>query len=656
MVAVTTSYPGVYVTEVPSGYRTISGAATSVAAFVGRTRRGPAEKPVVVNSYADFQRTFGGIWTESSVSYAVRDFFANGGGQAVVVRLVNGAAAAGWSLAADPACPLRIVAAEPGTWAKTLEISIDYVDAKLERAEADAVAAQAASDRAAADIATATAASDKAVAAGLKADADVAAAHTALAEATATLGKATADLAAAKSDAAKSKAEQAKSDATAAQSKATTDKTNAETAKSTAVADQGKADEAKAKAEVAKATADSDKAGADATAAQAAAAANVAETLGVNADALFDVTVTENRVVLETFRNLTVVAGPRRIDGVLAEESRLIRADGTLPKGRPARQTEPLAATGGDDGSALLSTNYHDDAVDLATPHRGLYALDLTDFNLLCLPMPDAPTSYLAAVYGPALKYCVRRRAVLIVDPPPRAAAFQPVEDALAALDALRLVGDGTRNAAFYYPRIRQADESAQGRLNTFVASGTLAGLIARTDATRGVWKAPAGVDASLLGVADLEVALTDAEVGRLNGRGVNVLRTFPGVGPVSWGARTMRGGDQFGDEYRYLPVRRLALHIEESLFRGTQWVVFEPNDEPLWAQIRLNVGAFMNSLFRQGAFAGATSREAYFVKCDSANNPEDEVGAGRVSIHVGFAPLRPAEFVMLQIQQIAQA
>lgn len=151
-----------------------------------------------------------------------------------------------------------------------------------------------------------------------------------------------------------------------------------------------------------------------------------------------------------------------------------------------------------------------------------------------------------------------------------------------------------------------------------------------------------------------LAVPMTDRENGRLNQLGVNCLRSFPAVGPVVWGARTLRGADRLADEWKYLPVRRLALFIEESLFRGTQWVVFEPNDEPLWASIRLNVGAFMNSLFRQGAFQGATAREAYIVKCDRENNPQNDIDRGIVNIVVGFAPLKPAEFVIIHIEQLA--
>ncbi len=168
------------------------------------------------------------------------------------------------------------------------------------------------------------------------------------------------------------------------------------------------------------------------------------------------------------------------------------------------------------------------------------------------------------------------------------------------------------------------------------------------------MWKAPAGLDASLVGVQQLRVKLTDAENGELNQLGINCLRTFPAAGHVVWGARTLQGADRLASEWKYIPVRRTALYIEESLFRGTQWVVFEPNDEPLWAQIRLNVGAFMQNLFRQGAFQGKTPRDAYFVKCDKETTTQNDINLGIVNIVVGFAPLKPAEFVVIQLQQIA--
>ncbi len=170
----------------------------------------------------------------------------------------------------------------------------------------------------------------------------------------------------------------------------------------------------------------------------------------------------------------------------------------------------------------------------------------------------------------------------------------------------------------------------------------------------RGVWKAPGGTDATINGIQGLAVELNDNANGRLNPIGINCLRTFPVYGRVVWGARTLRGADQLADEYKYLPVRRTALYIEESLYRGLKWVVFEPNDEPLWAQIRLNVGAFMHNLFRQGAFQGTTPRDAYLVKCDKETTTQNDVNLGIVNVVVGFAPLKPAEFVIVKIQQLA--
>jgi phage tail sheath protein FI len=199
-----------------------------------------------------------------------------------------------------------------------------------------------------------------------------------------------------------------------------------------------------------------------------------------------------------------------------------------------------------------------------------------------------------------------------------------------------------------------ESDPKRQGQLDTFVPCGIVAGVMARTDTQRGVWKAPAGIDAALNGVQGLAATLNDAENGMLNPLGVNCLRSFPLVGPVVWGSRTLRGADLLADEYKYVPVRRLALYIEESLFRGTQWVVFEPNDEPLWSQIRLNVGAFMQNLFRQGAFQGKTPSDAYFVKCDKETTTQNDINLGIVNIVVGFAPLKPAEFVVIQLQQMA--
>jgi phage tail sheath protein FI len=202
-------------------------------------------------------------------------------------------------------------------------------------------------------------------------------------------------------------------------------------------------------------------------------------------------------------------------------------------------------------------------------------------------------------------------------------------------------------NAAVYFPRIAIPDPLNENRPRVVGPSGTLAGIYARTDAQRGVWKAPAGIDASLRG-ADVSVKMTDLENGFLNSIGINALRTFPIYGPISWGARTMEGADQIASEWKCVPVRRTALFIEESRYQGLKWVVFEPNDEPLWAQIRQIVGAFLQGLFGQGAFAGATPREAYFVRCGRDTTTPTDQDLGIVNILVGLAPLKPAEFVVV--------
>jgi hypothetical protein len=358
----------------------------------------------------------------------------------------------------------------------------------------------------------------------------------------------------------------------------------------------------------------------------------------------------------ERIRNLTFAPnGARLVSRVLASESSLVRVVGTVPASRPAANpigvdpagkaadSQPLSAAADFNGSPLDKT--------------GLFALEKADlFNLLCIPPDTREGDTPVAVYQKAMTYCKDRRAMLIVDSP---AAWSANPDtaaatAIAGLPGLGLNGPAARNATLFFPRMRQSDPMRDGQIDTFVPCGAIAGIFARTDSTRGVWKAPAGLDAALNGISGLQLTMSDGENGQLNPLGINSLRSFPVAGQVVWGARTLRGADSIGDEYKYTPVRRLALFIEETLYRNTQWVVFEPNDEPLWAQIRLNIGAFMQNLFRQGAFQGKSPREAYFVKCDSETTIQNDIDLGIVNIVVGFAPLKPAEFVIIKIQQIA--
>jgi phage tail sheath protein FI len=302
------------------------------------------------------------------------------------------------------------------------------------------------------------------------------------------------------------------------------------------------------------------------------------------------------------------------------------------------------SGTPGEDGT-VLEPDDADFETALQAANKGINLLDRVDlFNILCVPGETT-----AAVISSLQGFCRERRAFLIVD-------CQEADDfnTLQGGPPGTITGADAINAAFYFPWVTAPDPLQEGRPRVFPPCGFVAGLYAKTDVNRGVWKAPAGTEASLTGATGLTEILTDLENGTLNIQAINCLRTFSLYGTVIWGARTLHGHNDRGSEWKYIQVRRMALFREESLYRGTQWVEIEPNDEPLWAQVRLNIGAFMQSLFRQGAFQGRTPREAYFVKCDRETTTQDDINRGIVNIHVGFAPLRPAEFVVIKIQQMA--
>jgi phage tail sheath protein FI len=266
-------------------------------------------------------------------------------------------------------------------------------------------------------------------------------------------------------------------------------------------------------------------------------------------------------------------------------------------------------------------------------------------FNLLALPGITAP-----AILAAAADYCRKRRAFLVVDSPLSAGTPSEMSAAITSGTIPR-----TSNGAVYYPWLRITDPLTPGQLRSAPPSGTVLGLIACTDSTWGVWKAPAGAEIVPRGVQGLDYRLDESEADALNQLGVNSFRDFPAEGPLLWGARTLAGSDASGSHWKYIPVRRVALFLEESIDRGTQWAIFEPNDEKLWAQIRLAVATFLLSLFRQGAFQGQKPEDAYFVRCDSTTTTSADVALGIVNIQVGFAPLRPAEFVIIRLQQKAQ-
>ncbi|UCC58973.1 MAG: AAA family ATPase [Candidatus Bathyarchaeum sp.] len=304
-----------------------------------------------------------------------------------------------------------------------------------------------------------------------------------------------------------------------------------------------------------------------------------------------------------------------------------------------------------------------DDVVDLYT--EGIKSLDSIDiFNLLIITKLDSDTrkdgdndikvgmsdtKYLS-ILNEASKYCKKRRAFLLIDPLDRWTTWQdPIKK--SELSELRNNVE-TENSAIYFPRLEltEYDHVQKKRVPKKIGpAAAIAGIIAEVDSQYGVWKAPAGVNTILEGIKGVDIPLNDMQNGLLNLQAINCIRQFQ-TGTVCWGARTVAGYTD-GD-WKYIPIRRLALYIEETLYRGTKWVVFEPNDETTWAAIRANVRAFMMNLFIQGAFQGTSPKEAFFVKCDGDTTTEYHRKIGIVNIIVGFAPLKPAEFVILQIQQ----
>jgi phage tail sheath protein FI len=532
--SVTVSYPGVYIEELPSGVHTITGVATSIAAFVGWAPEGLASEATLVQSWSDFANQFGGLTqyqnTPNYLGYAVNQFFNNGGQQAYIVRLVDtGSAKKGHATVGAEASPsevaFKVEAVDEGQWSSSYGVRI--------------VASTFAPDRFTLFVVY-------------------------------------------------------------------TDSTGNES------------------------------------------------TVESFTNLSNDSNDTQNRFVQSVINDAKT--GSNFIDVVANSSTGLTPMPNPKPPPTAPTLSPPASSAyslhGGQDGTVLLpgSPAFHSALNTSGTPNSsgqvtGVHELDTVSiFNLLCVP-GETDSDTIQSLQG----YCRKQRAFYIVD-----CASDDTFKSLENGPGSTITQNDSINSALYFPWVQSPDPLQQGRLAYFPPCGYVAGIYATTDVARGVWKAPAGIDASLTGSTGFAVPLTDLQNGTLNTQGINCLRNFPVYGDVVWGARTLRGNDLAGSEWKYVPIRRFALFLESSLYNGTQWVVFEPNDERLWGQIRLNIGVFMQGLFLQGAFQGSTPQQAYFVKCDSENNPQSSIDQGIVNILVGFAPLYPAEFVIIQIQQMA--
>jgi phage tail sheath protein FI len=752
----------VYIEEVPSGVRTIVGVGTSTAAFVGFTQRGPTSEGVQIFSFGDFERQFGGLSKDSPLSYAVQQFFLNGGTEAWIVRVAAGAAAASVDLKSGVGGPDPVVlsasAESEGAWGNLLRLDVDYDTAnpdslfnltvtelqdqggtlsvaRVEKhrnlsmstfaqtfvesvvnAASDLVRVKRTAPASAYENDNGTSTSGPLTASDLALLGDD---HRRVALTLDGKGPIEFDFMQAGDPAPASVAALATRIQTAATAVAAFGPGSVTVVDSggrllaTSQTPNGQGEKSSVRfgnaslrnaAGILKLGLGNGGRERDGTAGARPAPSG---TVGASLAALNFGALPANGSVQVTLQHPTLPSdGPHtlalwgaaplpakpvsldelasQVQAALASSPKAalnqakvglvasqlqVRAGGANPSLRLDFSTGVAATLGLDPGVdnvpayALGSAGLSSQAqvagltgTDGTPPSptqlkgsralkTGIYALEDVDlFNVLCLPdVSDV------GVLSEAIVYAGERRAFVVLDFPASVDTMVEAKQWLSANATLR-----NKNAAIYFPRIHMADPLDQGRLRAFPTCGAVAGLYARTDASRGVWKAPAGTEAALRGVQKLDYTLTDGENGVLNPLGINAVRNFPVFGPVVWGGRTLEGADALASEWKYVPVRRFALFLEESLFRGTKWVVFEPNDEPLWAQIRLNVGAFMQNLFRQGAFQGQTPREAYLVKCDRETTTQTDVNLGVVNILVGFAPLKPAEFVIIRIQQMA--
>lgn len=764
---VQTTYPGVYVQEVPSGVRTITGVSTSVALFIGRAKQGPLNEPILCLSFSDFERTFSSEYAGSELIRSVRLFFLNGGTQCYVMRIASGAVPARVQLKNEAKeAVLDVSAKSPGLIGNSIRIGISYNTQHPEstfnmevfrwitnnaglQIKADVENWQGLSmDPSSARFAK-TFINQNSKLINLETLAGASASATGYSQSGRALPAADADfrndleaIITASGDSFQIKVDggpltivrlsglnttvdvrvaiKAAIDGVL-QAGATVTVTLEPGLNSTALlriaSDNGDVliepagnndlarslmlGTAQGGLEVSRFAA--------ARPAPTGVVFDVANlvSFGDRLQTAFNI-VNVNATAIDLTNTLqTAAAGAlMRQDGVTPAPSITGNSDGirekwsiianainatqvSTPSFRWSAQVwgsrlAMIQRDGGDNSRGTITTSVGDNIGldfmanvkyyslgasgigDFQTPgvsgndgtaptlleYNNAYNIidkEVDIFNLMLLPKDEGHNEATTnSIWGPASVFCQQRRAFLIMDAPDSWTTVQQATHPANGVNNLR-IGLVKDHSAIFYPRLT----IKEGGLNTQTGpSGAIAGLMARTDANRGVWKAPAGTEADIRGITGVEYRFSDGENGVLNPQGINTIRIFPN-GIVNWGARTMDGDDDFASEWKYIPVRRTALFIEESLFRGLKWVVFEPNDEPLWSQIRLNVGAFMHNLFRQGAFQGQKRDDAYFVKCDKETTTQNDINLGIVNIWVGFAPLKPAEFVILHLQQM---
>jgi len=640
-------HPGVYIEEIPSGAKTIEGVSTSITAFVGPARKGPAGEATLIHSLDEYIATYGGVHSAAdAMGLSVTAYYQNGGKDAYIARLVSTnppAAASSRSVAGEGtagANVLKISATSPGTWGDEVRIRASKASAtapvfKLElghleneKLVADETFDNLSMNAASADYAlTRVNGVSKLVALALEP------------AATAQLQKGSltgAELPAAATYFSGAAGVKDGMTLTLNVDGLGAKKITLGTAASLALAGANAGDGAKV--------------------AEAIRLAVVA--LGPSQTPYKDFTVAyggDRKFVLTSgstsSSSSVVVYGGSGTDTDLAK---LIKVD---PASAPtavqgAAKIVPLAVSGTNDlGEPLAGGVEGPPAASDYTAFFGQKLIKIRDASIIVLPGQSVPKSGAGndAVSAAIAHAEATQRSMVIVDPAP-GAELESAND----VDLLALTT--STYAALYYPWVEMTNpffKEGDGSTPTIpvAPSAFAAGMWAKIDGRRGVWKAPAGVETSLLGVAALQFNVGDGDQDQLNPLGVNALRKLPGFGHVIWGTRTL--STKANPEWRYVPVRRTAIFIEQSVYNSIQWAVFEPNDHKLWASLRSNIDAFMNGLWRSGAFQGEKASDAYFVRCGLGDTMvQSDIDRGQVIVVVGFAPLKPAEFVIVRIQQ----
>lgn len=648
--------PGVYVEEVSSGVRPIEIAGTSTAAFFGECERGPIGEAVKVFNFTEFQRTFGRFPAPDDglyLAYAVYQFFNNGGSACYVVRVADGAEAADLTVndrASAPATSMTVAASSEGTWGNDIAVVVDsgassdpanlfnltvyrepagpddefeelesFANLSMEPTAANYV--ETVIDEQSVYLSVSVNEGNTNVINGYSQSDAIPTPEAAgnYVEATQTDFRINLNgdgMRAVSVDLSSATLTDLSSIASAIQA-AITGLAPLRTTTDPAVYSG---------ATVSVETVDSED--------------HLRITVGG------DPSRTSSVQVLDGTDPDANLAGPLRL-GARYGGAEVRGAAPLRPQDTPASMgyyylgdatvTAPITAvTLGEDTDPLSDADYIGAFPVLDT---------IRDVSLIAVPGIGSPP-----LLDAGMNYCRNRHlsdCFFIGDMSATDDTLDDAKDFRAAINGPNSYG------SVYFPWVRMLDPTGQSTEPIAAPpSGFMAGIYARVDASRGVWTAPAGTKANVGGAVGLTADLTEGAHGDLNNdpKSVSVIRKYPAAGIVAWGARTLSSDP----EYKYIPVRRMAILLRVSIFAGIQWAVFEPNDEPLWSQLRLNIGAFMNRLFLQGAFQGATPSEAYFVKCDSETTTQADIDAGVVNVKVGFAPLKPAEFVVVQISQKA--